>query len=153
MPFVTSMVAICVILAPEFGVTERALEIERLKIVQNEKFGQYLGDQTGKPLYVFSEDKQSALGTSAQSTCYGSCARTWPPVVGNPEKAAGVGGKLALFERKDRQKQLSYAGWPLYYYSVDIGGGARPSGQGKIDHGGSWSLLRTDGTLVPGSTP
>ncbi|HWK39294.1 MAG TPA: hypothetical protein VNR88_10300 [Hyphomicrobium sp.] len=136
------------ILTQQYGVTERALEIQRLRVMNDGRFGNYLGDQTGKPLYIFDQDQRGASSAKPQSKCYGSCARTWQPVTGKPEQTSTATGALALFNREDQQQQLSYDGWPLYYYSVDIGGGSDPSGNGKIDHGGTWSLLRPDGTPV-----
>jgi len=140
--------SLLVLLAQQYGVTERALEIQRLRVVNDSRFGSYLGDQTGKPLYIFDQDKKGGASAKPQSKCYGSCARTWQPVTGKPEQTSTATGDLSLFNREDRQQQLSYDGWPLYYYSVDIGGGSNPSGNGKIDHGGTWSLLRPDGTPV-----
>ncbi len=140
--------SLLVLLAQQYGVTERALEIQRLRVMNDSHLGSYLGDQTGKPLYIFDQDKKGAGGAKPQSKCYGSCARTWEPVTGRPERTTAAPGNLSLFEREDQQQQLSYDGWPLYYYSVDIGGSSNPSGNGKIDHGGTWSLLRPDGTPV-----
>jgi len=140
--------SLLVILAEPFGATERALELGQIRVMRDQKIGGYLGDQTGQPLYVFDQDKRGSASAPPQSRCYGSCARTWQPVTGHPKTGADAVGRLSLFRRDDSQQQLSYEGWPLYYYSVDIGGGSNPSGNGKIDHGGTWSLVRPDGTLI-----
>lgn len=139
-----------VFLVPSVGWTERSLEVQRIKTLEMKELGRYLADQTGEPLYVFSRDQQGKDGKTPKSECFDTCARTWPPISGTPKVDAGVDGALLTsFERKDGQRQLAYNGWPIYYYSVDIGGGSIPSGQAKISDGGTWYLIRPDGTPVP----
>lgn len=130
------------------GWQQRALPVSSLETREHEDFGRYLTDQTGQPLYIFSADKPDKTG-SAKSNCYDMCSRTWQPVKGTPQVDAGVNKKLiSSFVRKDGQQQLSYNGWPLYYYSVDIGASAYPSGNGKISEGGTWSLIRPNGSMA-----
>jgi predicted lipoprotein with Yx(FWY)xxD motif len=134
------------VIATVFGATERAIELREIRVIDRPNFGKYIADQTGQPIYVFNSDQRGEKSRAPQSNCYGSCARTWTPLNGTPRLRSGIDGRISTFTRADGQTQLAYDGWPLYYFSVDEGGGAYPSGNGRIGHGGTWSLLRPDGS-------
>src|SRR5437879_12119236 len=57
---------------------------------QNTKLGQILVDGNGRTLYVFAAD------TSSASTCYGSCATCWPPLLTGGPPQAGDGATAWL---------------------------------------------------------
>ncbi|HET9198124.1 MAG TPA: hypothetical protein VFN92_07730 [Solirubrobacterales bacterium] len=109
-------------------------------------FGVILFDAAGRTLYVFDGDP------GAESTCYGACARAWPPALTEGEpKARGeaVSAKVGAEKRRDGTVQLTYAGRPLYYFSGDKGG-AEYNGQGARAFGGTWRVIRPDGEAVGG---
>src|SRR5258708_24314703 len=68
----------------------------------------------GRTLYILTKDDQG------KSTCYAACAKLWPPLMvdGNaqPTAAEGIPGKLGTTTRTDGSRQLTYDGWPLYYF-------------------------------------
>lgn len=103
----------------------------------------FLVDQSGRALYLFTEDEQNS-GTSA---CGADCTATWQPVTvkGVPTAGSGVNtGMLGTITREDGTLQASYNGWPLYYYSGDRGVGAM-NGQG-VDS--SWFLVSATGNAI-----
>jgi predicted lipoprotein with Yx(FWY)xxD motif len=130
------------------ALAEAPIETTRLQVRQDARFGDYLADQTGQPLYVFDQDGRSGKGTS-KSHCYDTCARMWPPAGGSPQVSSDLdSNQVKTIDREDGRRQLSYNGWPLYYFAVDLGGGARPGGQGRVGEGGKWFLMRPDGTVI-----
>lgn len=123
----------------------------KLTAANSDKYGTYVADGEGRALYMFTTDTQKRGSTAAQSTCYDACAAAWPPVLvddGTPE----VGDKLkqdllGTFVRKDGKTQVTYGGWPLYYYVRDKGPGA-VTGQDVHGFGGEWYLVRPDGAKL-----
>jgi predicted lipoprotein with Yx(FWY)xxD motif len=90
----------------------------------------------GKTLYVFAPDPK---GTS---TCYGECAKFWPPclVGSNAHPAttiAGIPGTFGVITRTDGARQLTYDGAPLYTFAGDKKLGDM-NGQGLFASGGYW---------------
>jgi predicted lipoprotein with Yx(FWY)xxD motif len=88
--------------------------------------GSFLVDARGMALYINSKDSPGV------STCTGICTNTWPPltVTGAPVAGIGVaGGMLGVLARPDGRQQVTYDGWPLYYFTGDRRPGY-PSGQG-----------------------
>ena len=57
------------------------------------------------------------------SNCYDQCAVNWPPLMLGEEQAltggAGVFGELGITKRSDGGNQITYNGWPLYYWVQD----------------------------------
>jgi predicted lipoprotein with Yx(FWY)xxD motif len=107
---------------------------------EGEKFGIILYDLSGHTLYAFDRDK----GT--RSSCYGACAKTWPPALteGKPRaEGAAVPAKIGTTKRNDGTVQLTYAGHPLYTYSRDRS--AEINGNGVDSFGGEWYVLRPSG--------
>src|SRR5690606_32257017 len=101
-------------------------------------------DQDGMAFYIFAPDAQGP------STCYDDCATNWPPVTVDSADAlptAGEGLDSALFgtiERDDGTFQVTYNGWPLYYYAGDMEAGTT-SGQGL---GNNWYVLDPMGSAI-----
>jgi predicted lipoprotein with Yx(FWY)xxD motif len=103
----------------------------------------FLVDNQGRTLYVFANDTQNA-GTSA---CTADCLATWPAVIvtGTPVAGEGVDGTLlSTITRDDGTMQVTYNGWPLYYYSGDAVPGDM-MGQGMND---VWFLVSSTGTAI-----
>ena len=115
--------------------------------------GKVLVDARGRTLYSFAKDRHH------RSACYGACATYWPPLVSSakPRAVSGVHASLlALTKRTDGKRQVTYAGHPLYTFSLDTRAG-QTSGQGLTDFGGSWNAVAASGRPVrsppsPGSS-
>jgi predicted lipoprotein with Yx(FWY)xxD motif/plastocyanin len=76
----------------------------------------FLVDAKGMTLYLFLND------TPNTSNCYDACAQNWPPllVTGSPVAGDGLdGAKLGTTARTDGTTQVTYNGWPLYYFAAD----------------------------------
>ena len=83
----------------------------RLVHVRRVAFGVALVDRRGFALYRFTHD------TRATSTCYGACARAWPPylVPRRLGRGSAYGGLPGTVRRADGRIQVTYAGHPLYH--------------------------------------
>jgi len=79
--------------------------------------GMHLIGAGGMSLYVFTEDSGN------DSFCLDECAREWHPLIAQqgttPRLGAGLTGNLDVFQRSDGVMQISYNGWPLYFYHED----------------------------------
>ncbi|MGA8746498.1 MAG: hypothetical protein WB507_11620 [Solirubrobacterales bacterium] len=112
----------------------------------NSKFGEIIVTSSGVTLYDFHKDKGS------KSSCYGSCAKIWPPLTtaGTPVAAAGTKASLLGSSRRgDGITQVTYNGHPLYTYVGDSKSG-ETSGNGLTEFGGSWHALHPDGKEAGG---
>jgi predicted lipoprotein with Yx(FWY)xxD motif len=105
------------------------------------EFGQILVDSTGNTLYAFTND------IAAQSTCTGTCAEAWPPVIVDATWTVAPGLDAGVFStviRTDGSEQLMAGKFPLYRFSGD----ARPgdvTGQGS---GGVWFVVDTSANII-----
>ncbi len=110
--------------------------------------GTVLVNGLGFTLYVFAPDKQSGA-----STCYGQCAKAWPPLVlptGVTQAPAGAGVQSALLgttHRTDGTVQVTYNKWPLYTWVIDSAPGDA-TGQDLNNLGGKWYVINPEGQLV-----
>ena len=106
--------------------------------------GEILTDSEGFTLYAFTND------TEGVSTCYDECATNWPPLLADTEdldSGEGVASNwLGSVERDDGSSQVTYAGWPLYYFAADAEVGDI---NGQLV-GGVWFVVSPDGQLVGG---
>lgn len=103
--------------------------------------GMVLVDSNGMTLYDFHKDK----GTT--SSCYGACAKSWPPLLTEGKARVGNGAsasKLGTTERKDGTTQVTYAGHPLYTFVGDKGPG-EANGNDISAFGGEWYALKGNG--------
>lgn len=104
-------------------------------------FGPILVDDKGMTLYLFEKD------TPNTSNCYDKCATNWPPLLTSGDPLAGDGVQASMLgttQRTDGTMQVTYNGWPLYYYAKDKAAGDL-LGQGVGD---VWWLLAPDGSEV-----
>ena len=112
--------------------------------VGKSNFGPILYDGRGYALYAFTRDPAKRV------TCYGACAKGWPPFVVGSRPAAGKGSMAALIgvtRRTDGKLQATYGGRPLYYYVGDNAPGVVLCHNVK-EYGGFWLVVRGSGTLV-----
>lgn len=110
-------------------------------MVASNSLGDVLVDGAGLTLYMFDPDAQGA------STCYDECAANWPPLLQDDEPVAGDGADQSLLgsvERDDGGMQVTYAGWPLYYFMQDAAAGD-VNGQGVND---VWWVLGAGGEPI-----
>ena len=113
-------------------------------VAANAKLGQILVDGNGRTLYLFEADKGTA------STCYGSCAAYWPPLLtsGQPQAGAGVNpALLGTAPRNDGTTGVTYAGHALYYVVTDHNPGDA-TGQGVDNFGALWAVVGPDGNKI-----
>ena len=97
-----------------------------LAVTQTPALGQFLTDGAGRTLYLYTKD------TKDTTVCYGKCEQAWPPLltVDKPSLGSGVDASLlGTTTRKDGTLQVTYAGWPLYYFAKDTAPG-EVTGQG-----------------------
>jgi predicted lipoprotein with Yx(FWY)xxD motif len=105
------------------------------------KVGQIVVDSKGFTLYDFHKDK----GTT--SSCYGGCAKIWPPMTteGAPTaKGGAMASKLGTTKRSDGTEQVTYAGHPLYTYTADTKPG-EANGNDFSSYGAQWYALKPNG--------
>jgi predicted lipoprotein with Yx(FWY)xxD motif len=116
--------------------------------VRTTSLGKILVTAQGRTLYLFAPDKRG------KSTCYGSCASYWPPLLVTGKPTAGTGVKASLLGvtvRKDGKHQVTYNGHPLYAYVGDTAAG-KTSGEGLDLSGGLWWVVSPAGTAVKNTT-
>jgi predicted lipoprotein with Yx(FWY)xxD motif len=104
-------------------------------------FGSVLVDAAGLTLYLFTNDEPGV------SNCYGGCASNWPPLLVDMDPHAGEGIQtdfLGTTTRTDGSVQVTYGGWPLYYFITDSSPGDT-NGQGV---GGVWYVISAGGEAV-----
>lgn len=95
------------------------------------KVGTVLTGPKGMTLYMFKKD------TPDTSTCVDKCAENWPPLTVASADAIVPGvnlqGKWGTFTRADGTIQVTYNGWPLYYFAKDAAiGDATGEGVGDV---------------------
>lgn len=103
----------------------------------------FLVDDEGRTLYLFTNDTPN----SGTSTCTGDCLAAWPALVVTGSATAGEGVDATLLgtiTRDDGTMQVTYNGWPLYYYASDAAPGDM-LGQGLND---VWFLVSGAGTAI-----
>jgi predicted lipoprotein with Yx(FWY)xxD motif len=116
-----------------------------LTVATAPKVGAILVDAKGFTVYDFHKDK----GTT--SSCYGGCAKVWPPVLseGAPQSGEGASSsKLGTTKRKDGTTQVTYAGHPLYTYVADKKPG-EANGHDFSSYGAQWYALKGNGEEAP----
>jgi predicted lipoprotein with Yx(FWY)xxD motif len=99
--------------------------------------GAILVDGKGLALYLFEKDK------GGKSACDGACAQAWPPLLTNGKATPGAGVKTSLLgttTRSDGKTQVTYDGWPLYYYAGDKAPGDM-NGQNVDAFGAEWYVI------------
>jgi len=103
--------------------------------------GTILTDDAGMTLYLFTSDSPGV------STCFEGCLTVWPPLLTDGEPVAQGAADTALLgtlTRDDGTLQVTYGGWPLYFYAADMAAGDT-NGQGVSD---VWFVVAPDGSAV-----
>lgn len=110
-------------------------------------FGAYLADADGRAVYLFEADTPGSGGMKAASACKDDCLAAWPPLTASGDLVAGEGASgdlLGSFEREDGAPQVTYNGWPLYYYHEDEAAGD-VKGHDIEEFGAEWYLMAPSG--------
>jgi predicted lipoprotein with Yx(FWY)xxD motif len=115
-------------------------------IANNADLGPTLVGPTGMTVYIFTNDEPGV------SNCSGDCLTNWPALTVESAEAlvAGVNvhGELGTITRADDgTMQVTYNGWPLYYFAQDAARGDA-TGEGA---GERWFTLAPE-TLVISNT-
>jgi predicted lipoprotein with Yx(FWY)xxD motif len=108
---------------------------------KTDKLGSFLVDDKGMTLYLFTND------TPNTSSCYDKCATYWPPLLTNGSAVGGSGvdaSKFGTTTRKDGTAQVTYNGWPLYYFAKDKQAGD-VTGQGVTNN---WYVVSPTGDAI-----
>lgn len=128
------------------GSAALAQDTTTVETVSDPELGTYFTDPDGMALYIFLKDEPN----SGKSTCYDKCEENWP-VFSSEEPLSlpeGVPGELGTITRDDGTTQVTYNGWPLYYWIDDMEPGD-VTGQGVGD---VWYLaVPTEGDATPGA--
>jgi len=114
-----------------------------VNVSESSDFGSILVDGEGLSLYLFTNDTQD----SGTSTCTGECLVEWPALTTEGDPVAGEGVDATLLStitRDDGSLQVTYNGWPLYYFHEDAAPGDT-NGQGL---GGVWFLVSPEGEAI-----
>lgn len=121
------------------------LDPHLVKLATSATLGSYLTDKDGNALYFFSND------ANGDNNCTGGCITAWPifNVAGLTADQLGTGLDLGDFNSisTPNGNQVTYKGWPLYYYAP---GGVRESaGQTTGEAvGGVWFVAKPDYTIM-----
>jgi predicted lipoprotein with Yx(FWY)xxD motif len=129
--------------APSGAQAGEAMSPPTLK-VRVTRFGKVLFAGNGRVVYGFTRDRRNR-----PSQCYGDCAAAWPVYFARGMLEAGAGVKQSLIgttRRRDGRRQVTYNGWPLYYYAHEKAGEVKC--QNVKTHGGTWLVVRPAGALV-----
>ena len=103
--------------------------------------GSILMDRSGRTQYLYTPDERNV------SNCSGGCALAWPPLLTSGDPVAGDGlnsDRLGVITRDDGPSQVTYNGWPLYYFSRDEG----PGDANGQDRGDVWYVVSPFGGPV-----
>jgi predicted lipoprotein with Yx(FWY)xxD motif len=113
--------------------------------VAKSKYGRVLFDGKGRSLYLFAKDRRG------KSSCYGACAKAWPPLLTKSSALhAGKGARMGLLgttRRRDGRLQVTYAGHPLYGFAKDTKRG-QITCQNVSQFGGKWLVVTPAGKAV-----
>ena len=119
--------------------------MNNLEVASSPVLGDYMSDKDKVVLYTFEKDQ------FLKSNCYTDCATAWPPLIYSgttfPTIGKGVNKDLIfLSNRTDGTKQITYNGWPLYYYKDEKTAGTQNC-QNKNMNGGYWWVISPSGDI------
>lgn len=131
--------------------TTPVAEIKKeVKLSTSTTLGTYLSDKDGRSLYFFSTD------ANGQASCTGGCEAIWPAFVVDNLTADKIGTGLtfsdfATITTASGKKQITYKGWPLYYYAPSVDGTNRAEAAGLTTGdgvGGVWFIAKPDYSIM-----
>jgi len=112
-------------------------------LLADTSLGQVLTADDGMTVYMFLPDN------AGDPTCVGDCAKTWPPLLvddgATPTAGEGVdSAMLGTAANPEGGTQVTYNGWPLYYYAADNA----PGDTNGQDVGDVWYVIGADGEPI-----
>jgi predicted lipoprotein with Yx(FWY)xxD motif len=115
------------------------------------KRGTVVASPSGLTLYGFVADDKTSTSPHT-STCFGSCAVVWPPLIakGTLKVASKSGLNPKLLGRVKRSNgvyQVTYGGHPLYRYIADKKPG-QSFGQNVFQSGAKWYVIGKNGNYL-----
>ena len=113
-----------------------------VELGNDSQLGKYLTDEEGLTLYFFTPD------VDGNSACEGGCVGNWPLFyLSNIKVGQGLdAGDFGTIIRNDGEKQTTFKGWPLYYFSGDDQAGEINGDQA----GGEWFVAKPDYSIMLG---
>lgn len=111
-----------------------------LQALTDDKVGEYLADDKGMTLYYFKNDVEG------KSNCAGDCLANWPLVKADDYDVPEGYDKadFGKITREDNgEEQLTYKGFPLYYFVKDQAKGD-VNGEGVKD---VWFVVNSETTF------
>lgn len=126
---------------------EEMAQAGMVSVATKAPYGDYLADAKGMSLYMFEADTKGK-----KSACNDDCAAAWPPLTVEDESMVSAGegvdaNMLGTIERDDGTMQVTYAGWPLYYFAKDTTAGDT-KGQDVEGFGAEWYLMSPSGEKI-----
>lgn len=109
-------------------------------IESSASLGSYLANGSGYTLYYYTQDKQNSGTSSCNSGCVGAWPAFYSATLSLP--SALNASSFNTITRSDGSKQLTYKGYPLYYFVQD-----KQSGQANGNGVGGFVVAST--TLPP----
>ena len=116
-----------------------------VKAVKSTTFGTILVGTKGRTLYRYTIDGKNVNRCTSDP----ACNKYWPPLLvkAGVKPTAGAGAKaakLGTIKARNGMRQVTYAGWPLYYFASDTAAG-QTKGQAFEKQ---WYVVNTSGGLV-----
>jgi predicted lipoprotein with Yx(FWY)xxD motif len=116
-----------------------------VKTAKNKSFGTILVSSSGRTLYRYTIDRKGVNRCSSDATCN----KYWPPllVAAGAKPTVGAGAKAGLLgtiSAAHGKRQVTYAGFPLYFFAGDKAAG-QVKGQAFESQ---WYVVNTAGALV-----
>jgi predicted lipoprotein with Yx(FWY)xxD motif len=127
--------------------TSASVKSGTLDVKSVKGYGKILVTSSGVSLYLLTSDPPGG------SSCIGSCAIVWPPLIASGKLKAGPGvdqSLLSSFGRSGGGRQVLYNKHALYTYEEDTGPGM-VTGQGVETYGGIWWLVSPSGKAITGA--
>lgn len=131
--------------------TPPTVEVKKdISLSTSATLGSYLSDKDGRSLYFFATD------ANGQASCTGGCETVWPAFNVDNLTADKLGAGLTLSDfstitTTSGKKQLTYKGWPLYYYAPSVNGTNTTESAGATTGdgvGGVWFIAKPDYSIM-----
>lgn len=116
-----------------------------VKTAMRSPYGTILVSASGRTLYRYTKDSKHVNRCSSVAVCN----KYWPPLVvkASAKPTAGVGVKASLLgtiKAAHGMRQVTYAGWPLYFFAGDKRAG-QINGQDFLKE---WFVVSKTGAFV-----
>ena len=145
MRMLLTLTTVLAVAAVSAGAGQASPQAKNTLTAAKSRYGTILFDGKGRVLYGFTRDRRGK-----PSRCYGDCARAWPVYFKPRTIRAGKGVDphlIGTIKRKGGRRQVTYGGWPLYYYVSDVHAG-QITCQNVSEFGGLWLVVSPTGRLV-----